>query len=126
MGIVNGNCRVEIYIHLLDLTRNRSEKCNFRSLAGIEPTALRFCRFNSFPVQFLKPAGSIPFRSNSLNQQVQFLPGTYKVAFSLLFLVRSNINVYKCPPDNFHLQYPSNTIHSSEMSTKSLIGVYIP
>jgi hypothetical protein len=35
MGIVDGNSRVEIYIHLLDLTRNRSEKCNFRSLAGI-------------------------------------------------------------------------------------------
>ena len=25
------------YIHLLDLTRNSCEKCNFRSLAGIEP-----------------------------------------------------------------------------------------
>ena len=31
MGTAAGNCRVEIYIHLLDLTRNRSEKCNFRS-----------------------------------------------------------------------------------------------
>ena len=33
---------VEIYIHLLDLTTNRSEKCNLSSLAGIEPAALRF------------------------------------------------------------------------------------
>jgi hypothetical protein len=41
MGIVDGNCRVEIYIHFLELTRNRSEKCNFRSLARIEPAALR-------------------------------------------------------------------------------------
>jgi hypothetical protein len=30
MGIVNGNCRVKIYRHLLDLTRNRREKCNLR------------------------------------------------------------------------------------------------
>ena len=35
---------MEIYIHLLDLTRNRSEKCNFRSVAGIEPAALRLWR----------------------------------------------------------------------------------
>ena len=42
MGIVDGNCRVGIYIHLLDLTRNRSEKCNLRFLAEIEPAALRF------------------------------------------------------------------------------------
>ena len=41
-GIVDGNHRVKIYIHLLDLTRNRSEKWNFRSLSGIEPAALRF------------------------------------------------------------------------------------
>ena len=39
---VDGNCQVEIYIYLLYLTRNRSEKCNFMSLAGIEPAALRF------------------------------------------------------------------------------------
>ena len=39
---VDGNYRVAIYIHLLDLTRNRSEKCNFRSLAGIELAAVRF------------------------------------------------------------------------------------
>jgi hypothetical protein len=31
-GLVDGNYRVEIYIHLLDLTRNRSEKCNYKSL----------------------------------------------------------------------------------------------
>jgi hypothetical protein len=42
MCIVDENCRVEIYIQLSNLTRNRSEKCNFRSLAGIEPAALRF------------------------------------------------------------------------------------
>jgi hypothetical protein len=36
-GLVDGNYRVEIYIHLLDLTRNSCEKCNFRFLAGIEP-----------------------------------------------------------------------------------------
>ena len=30
------------FIHLLDLTRNSCEKCNFRSLVGIEPAALRF------------------------------------------------------------------------------------
>ena len=36
-GIVDGNCGVEIDIHQLDLTRNRSAKCNFSSLTGIEP-----------------------------------------------------------------------------------------
>jgi hypothetical protein len=41
MGIVDGNCRVEIYRHLLDPAKNRSEKCNFRSLAGIEPLLVR-------------------------------------------------------------------------------------
>jgi hypothetical protein len=40
MSIVDGNCRVELNIHLLDLTQNRSEKCTFRSLAGIEPAGL--------------------------------------------------------------------------------------
>jgi hypothetical protein len=44
---------MEIYIHLLDLTRNRSRKCNFRPLAGIEPAALRFwlehCTGNAGP-----------------------------------------------------------------------------
>jgi hypothetical protein len=55
MDIVNGNYRVEIYRHLLDLTRNRNEKCNFRSLAGIEPAILQ--------VQFLSGqflSGPIP------------------------------------------------------------------
>ena len=33
--------RVEIYIHL-DLTRNSCEECNYRSLTGIEPAAMRF------------------------------------------------------------------------------------
>ena len=42
MGIVDGNCRVEIYIHWLDLTGYSCKKCNFRSLARIEPAALRF------------------------------------------------------------------------------------
>jgi hypothetical protein len=38
-GIVHGNYGVEIYLHLLDLTRNSCGKCNFlfRSLTGIEP-----------------------------------------------------------------------------------------
>ena len=40
-------------------------------------------------------AGSIPARD-------------LKLHFLLRFLVRSNINVYKFPLDNFHLQYPSN------------------
>jgi hypothetical protein len=39
MGTADGTDRVEIYLHFLDLTRNRSEKCNFRSLEGIEPAA---------------------------------------------------------------------------------------
>ena len=30
---------MEIYIHLLDLTENSCEKCNYRSLAGIERAA---------------------------------------------------------------------------------------
>ena len=29
------------------------------------------------------------------------------------------INVYKFPLDNFHLRYPSNVIHSSEIPTES-------
>ena len=41
-GFVDGNYRVSIYIHLLDLTRNSCEECNFRSRVGIEPAALRF------------------------------------------------------------------------------------
>ena len=40
--IVNGNYRVEIYIYLLDLTRNSCEKFIYRSLAGIELAALWF------------------------------------------------------------------------------------
>ena len=41
MGIVDGNYRVGIYIHLLHLTRsNKCEKCNFRSL---EESKLRPC-----------------------------------------------------------------------------------
>jgi hypothetical protein len=36
-GIVDENYRVEIYIHLLNQTRNSCEKYNYRSLAGIEP-----------------------------------------------------------------------------------------
>ena len=39
---MDGDYPVEIYIHLLDLIRNSCEKCNNRSLAGIEPAALRF------------------------------------------------------------------------------------
>jgi hypothetical protein len=39
---LDGNYRVEIYMHLLVLTRNSSEKCNCRSLAVIEPAALQF------------------------------------------------------------------------------------
>ena len=39
---LDGNYRVEIYMHLLVLTRNSREKCNCRSLAGIEPAALQF------------------------------------------------------------------------------------
>jgi hypothetical protein len=39
--------------------------------------------------------------------------------FLLLFLVtkvfRNKCTVYKFPLDNFHLQYPSNIIHLSEM-----------
>ena len=36
---------VEICTQLFDLTWNSCEKCNYRSLAGIEPAALRFrCR----------------------------------------------------------------------------------
>jgi hypothetical protein len=35
--LVDGNNQMEMYLHLLDLTRNSCEKCNFRSLAGIEP-----------------------------------------------------------------------------------------
>ena len=35
-GVVHGNYRVAIlYIHLLDLTGNSCEKCNYRSMAGI-------------------------------------------------------------------------------------------
>jgi hypothetical protein len=45
MGILHGNYRVEIYIHVLDLTRNSREKCNFRSPAGIKPAAVRFESF---------------------------------------------------------------------------------
>jgi hypothetical protein len=37
-----GFCMHVFSIHLLDLPRNSCEKCNFRSLAGIEPAALRF------------------------------------------------------------------------------------
>jgi hypothetical protein len=48
---------VEIYIHLLDLTRNNCEKCNCRSLAGIEPAAL------PTPRQFLS---TIPIKYYSL------------------------------------------------------------
>jgi hypothetical protein len=44
--LVEGYCRWKLSsgnLYLLDQTmRNRSEKCNFRSLAGIEPAALRF------------------------------------------------------------------------------------
>ena len=29
LGLVDGNYRVEIYIQLLDLTRNSCEKCNY-------------------------------------------------------------------------------------------------
>ena len=72
--IVKGHCRVEIYIHLLDLTRKRSEKCNFRSLAGIEPAALGL---NRAMHRNRTTAGSIPARD-------------LKLHFSLLFLVRSN------------------------------------
>jgi hypothetical protein len=42
MDLADGNYRGEIYIHLLDLTRNSFEKCNFMSLAGIDPAALLF------------------------------------------------------------------------------------
>jgi hypothetical protein len=37
-GLVDRN----LIIHLLGLTRNSCEICNYRSLAGIEPAALRF------------------------------------------------------------------------------------
>ena len=42
-GLVDGNYQVEIYIHLLDLTRNSCEKCNYRSLARIYIPTVPFC-----------------------------------------------------------------------------------
>ena len=75
-----------------DLTRNIFEKCKFRSLQGKNAN--------------LGPAGSNPATD-------------LKLDFSQLFLVRSNKNVYKFLLDNFHLQYPSTIIQSSEMPTKS-------
>jgi hypothetical protein len=50
-------------------------------------------------------AGSIPARDLNLH-------------FSQLFRVRL-INVNKFPLDNFHLQYPSTIIQTSEIPTKS-------
>ena len=40
-GLADGNYWVEIYIHVLDLTRNSLEKCNYRSITGIEPAIPR-------------------------------------------------------------------------------------
>ena len=58
-----GHCRWKLlsvnFINLLDLTRNRSEKCNFRSLAGIDPAALAIC-FIDFHQAWLIP-GDAPF-----------------------------------------------------------------
>jgi hypothetical protein len=50
---------------------------------------------------------------------------TFLINLRLLDLTRNSceINVYKFPLDNFHLQYPSTIIESSEMPTKSL---YLP
>jgi hypothetical protein len=36
LNLFDGSYQVKIYTHLLDLTRNGCEKCNYRSLAGIE------------------------------------------------------------------------------------------
>ena len=96
--IADGNCRVGIYIHLLDLTKNRSEKCNFRSLAGIEPAALQF-------------------RCSALTNWATEASCRALTTSSCIYT-----RVLPCivfPLDNFHLQYPSNIIHSSEMPQKS-------
>ena len=64
-GLVNGNYRVEICIHLLDLTRNSFENAtvtNTRFLAGIEP---------AIPIQ----------RSNQLSYRVQLSSSNHKFMY---------------------------------------------
>ena len=89
MSIVDGNYRVEIYIHLLD-TRNSCEKCNFRSLVRS-------------PAPESQATGSIPARD-------------LKLHFSQLFLVRSNKCPLN---NSIYITIRSNIIHSGEMPTKS-------
>jgi hypothetical protein len=94
-GIVDGNYRVEIQIHLLDLLTKNScnEKYNFRPKAGI-------------------PGPQVGF----------LLPATYSCffrSFSWLGL----INVYNFPLDNCHLQHSSIIIQSSGMRTNSLYRI---
>jgi hypothetical protein len=86
---------VEIYIHLLDLTRNSCDRYNYRSLAiKIQPAALRFLHW----------AYCCIFRCSS----------SWFIGL---------INVFEFPLDNFHLQHPGLT-HSVRFGVK-LIKVHI-
>jgi hypothetical protein len=49
-GLVDGNYPVEIYIHLLDVTRNSCENGNFRPLAGLQESN----HFKETPKEILK------------------------------------------------------------------------
>ena len=51
-SILDGNYRVEMYIHLVDLTRNSCEKCNFRSLKNSIPYHLT--------ISYCTPSYTIP------------------------------------------------------------------
>jgi hypothetical protein len=93
---------MEIYIHLLDPTRNRSRKCNFRPLAGIEPAALRFwlehCTGNAGPqvrllARVLKEGVQFWYNNTSIVRGVGGGAGSSKRSSGNLWSLRYFISV---------------------------------